>query len=197
LECVLVAPKLRFVRPTRIGFCDGERVESQVVDELDLGRLRSLRGYIAIEGGLEVAKYPEEAVRVMRGMSLHSSGHVGVPPTRPGPSTTLGMTKEIAIAPGPHEPSISEIECEVTPQIDRVGIRLKPLSDLAINAPRDLPSSGMQCGTVQLHPDGSLVVMGPDHPVTGGYLQPATVVSDDLWKLAQLAPGERVRLIAV
>ena len=51
----------------------------------------------------------------------------------------------------------------------------------------------MQFGTLQWHPDGTLVAMGPDHPVTGGYLQPATVVSDDLWKLAQLAPGERVR----
>ena len=49
----------------------------------------------------------------------------------------------------------------------------------------------MQFGTLQWHPDGTLVAMGPDHPVTGGYLQPATVVSDDLWKLAQLAPGER------
>jgi urea carboxylase len=39
--------------------------------------------------------------------------------------------------------------------------------------------------------------MGPDHPVTGGYLQPATVISGDLWKLAQLEPGEHVRLIAV
>ena len=51
----------------------------------------------------------------------------------------------------------------------------------------------MQCGTVQLHPDGSLVVMGPDHPVTGGYLQPMTVLSSEIPKLAQLVPGERVR----
>jgi hypothetical protein len=194
LECVLVAPKLRFVRPTRVGFCDGERVESQVVDELDLGRLRSLRGYIAIEGGLEVAKYAEEALRVTKGMRLHG-GVRRVPPTHPGPSTTLGMTTklEIAIAAGPHEPSIREIECEVTPQIDRVGIRLRPLRDIGIEAPRDLPSCGMQCGTVQLHPDGSLVVMGPDHPVTGGYLQPMTVLSSEIGKLAQLMPGERVR----
>jgi urea carboxylase len=39
--------------------------------------------------------------------------------------------------------------------------------------------------------------MGPDHPVTGGYLQPATVISEDLWKLAQLAPGERIRFEVV
>jgi allophanate hydrolase subunit 2 len=52
----------------------------------------------------------------------------------------------------------------------------------------------MQFGTIQLHPDGSLVAMGPDHPITGGYLQPLTVRWDERWKLAQLAPGERVVL---
>jgi len=53
----------------------------------------------------------------------------------------------------------------------------------------------MQFGSVQQHADGSLVIMGPDHPVTGGYLQPVTVLTSELWKLAQLAPGERVRLV--
>jgi urea carboxylase len=51
----------------------------------------------------------------------------------------------------------------------------------------------MQFGTVQCHPNGDLVVLGPDHPVTGGYLQPITVVTGDLWKLGQLGPGEQVR----
>jgi len=162
----------------------------QLVD----GRLKSLRGYIAIEGGLEIPKYAEEAVRVTRGMQLTRAA------ARPGGSTTLATTMSdrlrIGIVPGPHEPSISEIECEVTPQIDRVGIRLRPLRPIGIDAPRDLASCGMQFGTVQLHPDGSLVVMGPDHPVTGGYLQPMTVLSGELWKLAQLAPGERVRFLS-
>jgi allophanate hydrolase subunit 2 len=189
LECVLVAPTLRLTRPRRVAMWDGE--VGQLVD----GRLKSLRGYIAIEGGLEIPKYAEEAVRVTRGMTLHGASASATPLT-PGHASRLrgeGNAKEIAIAPGPHEPSISEIECEVTPQIDRVGIRLRPLQPIAIDAPRDLRSCGMQCGTVQLHPDGSLVVMGPDHPVTGGYLQPMTVLSTEIWKLAQLAPGERVR----
>jgi allophanate hydrolase subunit 2 len=80
----------------------------------------------------------------------------------------------------------------VTPQLNRVGIRLRPLRELRVDIPADLRSIGMQCGTVQLHPDGSLVAMGPDHPVTGGYLQPMTVITSERWKLAQLMPGERV-----
>ena len=87
---------------------------------------------------------------------------------------------------------LREIVCEVTPQLNRVGIRLRPLRELHVDIPADLRSVGMQCGTVQLHPDGSLVAMGPDHPVTGGYLQPMTVITSERWKLAQLMPGERV-----
>lgn len=100
----------------------------------------------------------------------------------------------IRVAPGPHETTIRTVRCEVTPSLNRVGIRLRPLEPLPATAPANLPSCGMQFGTIQLHPDGSLVAMGPDHPVTGGYLQPLTVLWDERWKLAQLTPGERVVL---
>jgi allophanate hydrolase subunit 2 len=36
------------------------------------------------------------------------------------------------------------------------------------------------------------VAMGPVHPLTGGYLQPLTILHDDRGKLAQLTPGQRV-----
>lgn len=101
----------------------------------------------------------------------------------------------IRVLAGPHETPIRDIECEVTPQLDRVGIRLRPLHGITIKPPADLPSIGMQFGTIQLHPDGSLVAMGPDHPITGGYLQPLTVLWGERWKLAQLAPGDRVRFV--
>jgi urea carboxylase len=104
---------------------------------------------------------------------------------------------DVRIIRGPHDAPMLPEEWEVTAQLNRVGIRLRPIETSSFVASANLPSCGMQFGTLQWHPDGSLVAMGPDHPVTGGYLQPATVVSDDLWKLAQLAPGERIRLIAV
>jgi allophanate hydrolase subunit 2 len=53
----------------------------------------------------------------------------------------------------------------------------------------------MRPGSVQWHPGGELVVMGPDHPLTGGYLQPLTVPLREMWKVAQLAPGERARFV--
>jgi hypothetical protein len=116
------------------------------------------------------------------------------------------LAQTVRIIAGPHDAPPLPEEWEVTSELNRVGIRLRrragggPAGEppaLRSEALRDLPSCGMQFGTLQWHPDGSLVAMGPDHPVTGGYLQPATVVSEDLWKLAQLAPGERIRLVPV
>jgi hypothetical protein len=111
-------------------------------------------------------------------------------------SATRGERNVIRAMRGPHDIGLSSIECEVTPKLDRVGIRLRPLTPVDYKAPADLESIGMQCGTIQLHPDGSLVAMGPDHPVTGGYLQPLTVITSERWKLAQLSPGERVTFAA-
>ncbi|MGZ7042780.1 MAG: allophanate hydrolase subunit 2 family protein, partial [Thermoanaerobaculia bacterium] len=103
--------------------------------------------------------------------------------------------REVRVVAGPHITPLRSITCEVTQQLDRIGIRLRPLETIAFDVPGDLPSCGMQFGTIQLHPDRSLVAMGPDHPITGGYLQPLTVVWDDRWKLGQLAPGDRVRFV--
>jgi urea carboxylase len=37
------------------------------------------------------------------------------------------------------------------------------------------------------------IILGPDGPSLGGFVCPAVVASDDLWKLGQLRPGDRVR----
>ena len=126
-------------------------------------------------------------------------GYLAIAAERGGaPLKTLRRTDRLVIRAmrGPHDIGLDEIECEVTPSLDRVGIRLRPLRKIDVKPPADLPSIGMQFGSLQLHSDGSIVAMGPEHPVTGGYLQPMTVLWTERWKLAQLAPGERVRFIA-
>jgi allophanate hydrolase subunit 1 len=171
LECAMIGPRVRFVRDAVLAWCTPDlavRVERvRAGEERTFGKFDGgLRAYLAI-GDDE-----GEAVRITRG-----DRHV------------------IEAIAGPHETGIRELECEVTPQLDRVGIRLRTTA--AVGRPyASLKSIGMQCGTVQLHPDGSVVVMGPDHPVTGGYLQPMTVITSERWKLAQLMPGERVVLRA-
>ncbi|MCU1346302.1 MAG: uca, partial [Acidimicrobiia bacterium] len=39
------------------------------------------------------------------------------------------------------------------------------------------------------------VILGPDGPSLGGFVCPAVVASSERWKLGQLAPGDRVRLV--
>jgi allophanate hydrolase subunit 2 len=46
-------------------------------------------------------------------------------------------------------------------------------------------------------PDGDPVVLLPDHATLGGYPVLAVVVSADLGRLGQCAPGARVRLVPV
>ena len=172
LECAMTGPRLRFSRDAVTAWCGPDlnvcvqRIRAG--EELAIGRIvGGLRGYLAIGDQEGVV------ARIERG-----DRHV------------------IRALRGPHDTGLHEVECEVTPHLNRVGIRLRPVAPLEVDIPADLRSIGMQCGTVQLHPDGSLVAMGPDHPVTGGYLQPMTVLAAERWKLAQLVPGERVTLVA-
>jgi urea carboxylase len=170
-------------------------------EELNLGRFHGgLRGYLAVEGGVEEmrSRYAEAPAVVRAGMSLRNAS---VPPTTTRTNVDDRVDRNtIRIIAGPHDAPPLPEEWEVTAELNRVGIRLRRFNGGSAGdtpAPRELPSCGMQFGTLQWHPDGTLVAMGPDHPVTGGYLQPATVVSSDLWKLAQLSPGERIKFSAV
>jgi KipI family sensor histidine kinase inhibitor len=202
LECVLVAPRLRFVTPRRAAFVDGSgNVQTFMLlpgEELNLGRFHGgLRGYLAIEGGIDEmrSRYAEAPTVLRARMPLHLAAVRGVANRTHADDRSDRNT--IRIIAGPHDAPPLPEEWEVTAELNRVGIRLRRVGSVSGETPpRELPSCGMQFGTLQWHPDGTLVAMGPDHPVTGGYLQPATVVSADLWKLAQLSPGEHVRLKA-
>jgi allophanate hydrolase subunit 2 len=54
-------------------------------------------------------------------------------------------------------------------------------------------SEGVPEGAIQLLPSGEPIILLADHQTTGGYPVIATVASVDMWRLAQLRPGDRVR----
>jgi urea carboxylase len=41
------------------------------------------------------------------------------------------------------------------------------------------------------------IILGPDGPSLGGFVCPAVVARDELWKIGQLKPGDKVRFVAV
>lgn len=78
---------------------------------------------------------------------------------------------------------------------DRVGLRLEPgaVDGAPFELERPVP---VVRGAVQLTPNGTLVIFGPDHPVTGGYPQIGVVRPDSFAALTARRPGARVRFIA-
>ncbi|MGZ5134866.1 MAG: 5-oxoprolinase subunit C family protein, partial [Flavitalea sp.] len=75
---------------------------------------------------------------------------------------------------------------------DRMGYHLKGTS-LALTEHKELLSSGVSFGTMQLLPNGQLIILMADHQTTGGYPRIGHVISAHLPKLAQLRPGDEVR----
>jgi biotin-dependent carboxylase-like uncharacterized protein len=75
---------------------------------------------------------------------------------------------------------------------NRIGVRLEG-PELERTRRDELPSEPCVFGSVQVTSAGLPVVLGPDHPMTGGYPVIAVVVDRHLDRLAQLRPGEILR----
>ncbi|MBS1948457.1 MAG: biotin-dependent carboxyltransferase family protein [Bacteroidetes bacterium] len=77
----------------------------------------------------------------------------------------------------------------IHPSSDRMGYQLRG-STLQLSSQLEMISSGVNFGTIQLLPDGQLVVLMADHQTTGGYPRVGHVISAHLPKLAQLRPSD-------
>ena len=84
----------------------------------------------------------------------------------------------------------------VSPRSDRAGLRLEG-PPIAHGGAADLLPEGIACGGIQVPADGQPILLGCDHPTTGGYTKIATVIAADLWRAAQAKPGDRLRFVAV
>ncbi|GAB3200118.1 antagonist of KipI [Pontibacter aydingkolensis] len=81
---------------------------------------------------------------------------------------------------------------QVTAQSDRMGYRLLGQS-LLLSEHKDLLSSAVTFGTVQVPPEGMPIILMADHQTTGGYPRIAQVIAADLPKLAQVQPGRIIQ----
>ncbi len=100
----------------------------------------------------------------------------------------------IRVVPGP-DAAAPLGEHAISPVGDRTGIRL--LGALAAPPPPTGVSAPLVCGAIQLPPSGEPIVLGPDHPTTGGYAVIATVIVADRGRLFARRPGERVTFVAI
>ena len=84
----------------------------------------------------------------------------------------------------------------VSGQSDRMGVRLEGEKIENKNGV-DIISDGIAYGSVQIPASGTPIIMMADRQTTGGYAKIATVITADLYKIAQAKPGSFIRFQAV
>ena len=85
----------------------------------------------------------------------------------------------------------------VTPQSNRIGMRLAGAEPLTRSRHGELPSEGTVTGAIQVPAGGQPVLFLADHPLTGGYPVIAAVASHHLGLAAQIPVGCTVRFRAI
>jgi allophanate hydrolase subunit 2 len=152
--------------------------------------------YLAVRGGID-------APLVLGSRSTHASAGLGGP-LRPGASIAIGDAPRVDLAPIPFDDrSIIRVipgdafdpallgAYRISPSSDRVGTRL--------DGPRlrAQPSSSrpMVRGAIEVPGDGMPIVLGPEHPTTGGYPIAAVIAHDDLDPFFAIRPGGAVRFV--
>ena len=196
---------------------DGEHVEhgrafvahagqEVVVGPVGLG----LRAYVGVAGGVEVEP-------VLGSRSADTMSGLGPPRVAAGDVLEVGMPAHpaevedvpalltsgvttVSAVPGPRDDwftgdavrAFFSTQWTVSARSDRIGVRLEGPS-LDRRETDELPSEPCVRGSVQVVSAGTPVVLGPDHPVTGGYPVIAVVLDDHVDRLAQVRPGDIVR----
>ncbi len=79
----------------------------------------------------------------------------------------------------------------ITQQSDRMGYRLNSIP-LPVITNEELVSAAVNFGTVQLLPDGKLIILMADHQTTGGYPRIAHVITAHHSRLAQSKAGDKI-----
>lgn len=80
----------------------------------------------------------------------------------------------------------------VTPQMDRMGIRLEG-AVIQHTAGADIISDAIPLGAIQIPANGKPIILMSDRQTTGGYTKIGCVISVDIPTLAQVRPGQKIR----
>lgn len=115
--------------------------------------------------------------------------HVAAPPAAPaaGPIRVVPGPDDDAFEPGALA-VLASAPYRIAPTSDRVGTRLvgAPIPRRADLRERSRP---MVRGAIEVPPDGAPIVLGPEHPTTGGYPILAVVPGDELDRLFAIRLG--------
>ena len=186
-------------------------------DTLTVGQPNAgARCYVAVRGGFAEAP-------VMGSCATDTLAHVGPAPVavgdwlavRPAPATSVVAAPELPPADLPtleHEVVLDVVmgprtdwftpeaiarfaaqRWQVTPQSNRVGLRLAGEMPLDRAITGELPSEGTALGALQVPPSGQPVLFLADHPLTGGYPVIGCVAPYHLDRAGQIPVGAWLR----
>ncbi|PZF58187.1 allophanate hydrolase subunit 2 family protein [Curtobacterium sp. MCSS17_008] len=185
-------------------------------DVLRVGTATSgLRTYLAVRGGVAVEP-------VLGSRSWDSLARLGPPPVQQGDVLPVGAEADSwpvvdAVAPPAPRPLGGPVVLDVLtgprddwftddwrttltgqtwatlPDSDRVGVRTTAAEPLRRRTTGELPSEGVETGSLQVPPEGHPVVFLADHPVTGGYPVVGVLTPRSVDLAAQLRPGDPLR----
>lgn len=190
-----------------VGTAAGARV-LEAGEELTIASEPRRVGYLAIRGGVD-----EPLVLGGRGTQLsaglgallrrddriESAGAADVSTRTPAAFHTRDTIRVLA-GPDPHAFVADSLQVfvaatyRVHPSSDRVGTRLegRALPRAAAAHERSAP---MVIGAIEVPGDGAPIVLGPEHPTTGGYPILAVIAHSDLGAFFAIRPGGDVRFI--
>lgn len=185
-------------------------------DTLSLGQpVAGARCYVAVRGGYEVAP-------VLGSASTDTLAHVGPPALHSGQLLAVLPARHAVVAelalpvpelPAPDGEVVLDVELgprtdwftpeavallaaqrwQVTPQSNRVGLRLAGEQALTRAVSSELPSEGTPLGAIQVPASGQPVLFLADHPLTGGYPVIGCVAPHHLDLAGQIPVGAWIR----
>ncbi len=113
----------------------------------------------------------------------------------------LYISKKLRFIPGNEYWSVDEsgkhkLEKEdfiISRENDRMGYRLSGVN-LQLTKSIEMISTAVTRGSMQLLPDGQLIILMADHQTTGGYPRIGHIISADISSLAQMQAGDKFTL---
>ncbi len=139
----------------------------------------------------DVIPFSNSKFEAQRSKRLKISPHFA-PNYSSSPKIRLIAGAEYRLLTGLSEEALLKKSFTITQNSDRMGFQLNG-ETLYLLHDKELVSSAINFGTIQLLPNGQLIILMADHQTTGGYPRIGNVISADLPLLAQLGTNDLVR----
>ena len=192
-------------------------VESDSI--LSFGRIKNgCRTYLGIYGEWQIQKWLGSAAAaaqngldltpdsiILKNGSLRVKSNGDSPQVRVFPKDQIPQylsIQKIHVLPGPEFENFSRMEIahffsqahKITSDSNRMGYRLNT-QFVDNQVERDIISSGVIPGTIQITNAGKAILLMKDAQTSGGYARFLNVISEDLDKLGQMKPGEEIEFV--